>query len=139
MDSMGAIILTNDAELANRLTHPRYEVPKTYVVKVKGRISGESIEKLKKGLWLSQGKTRRAAVKVLKRSSVESTLEITIRQGLNRQIRRMLAKVGHKVVWLRRTQIGSVNIKGLGSGKFRKLSKGEVTSLRRASARQKSS
>lgn len=131
IDSTGAIVLTNDTELANKLTHPRYEVPKTYVVRVKDRIAGGSIEKLKKGVWLAEGKTKRALVKVLKRGRADSTLEITIRQGLNRQVRRMLAKVGHKVVSLKRTHIGRLNLRGLGAGRFRKLSKAEVAYLRR--------
>lgn len=135
IDSTGAIILTNDTGLANKLTHPRYEVPKTYVVKVKGRVSGEAIEILKKGVWLAEGKTRPASVKALKRSAVESMLEITIRQGLNRQVRRMLAKVGHKVVALKRTRISKLNVRGLGVGKFRKLTKAEVAYLTKATSK----
>lgn len=132
IDSTGAIILTNDTELVNRLTHPRYELPKTYVVKVKGRVSGEAVESLKKGVWLAEGKTRKASVKVLKRSGGESMLKITICQGLNRQIRRMTAKVGYKVVSLKRTQIGKLNLRGLGVGKFRELTKAEVVYLIKA-------
>ena len=135
IDSTGAIVLTNDNELANKLTHPRYEVPKTYVVKVKGRVSGQSIEILKRGVWLAEGKTRPALVKALKRSAVESMLEITIRQGLNRQVRRMLAKVGHKVVALKRTRISKLNVRGLGVGKFRKLTRPEVAYLTKATSK----
>ncbi len=89
IDTSGIIILTNDSILANRLTHPRFGLAKTYVVRVKGQIAGEAVEKLKKGVWLAEGKTARASVKILKRSHKESLIEITIRQGLNRQIRRM--------------------------------------------------
>ena len=128
-DTTGAIIITNDSELANRLTHPKYELAKTYEVKVKGRIEGEAIEKIKKGVWLSEGKTGRAAVKVLKRSNRESLLEITISQGLNRQVRRSLAKVGFKVKALRRTKIGDITIKRLAVGAYKKLSKKIVESL----------
>jgi 23S rRNA pseudouridine2605 synthase len=80
-DSTGLIILTNDSKLTNRLTHPRYELPKTYVATVKGEIQGQSVEKLKKGVWLTEGKTAKAAVKILKRNHKESLIEITIRQG----------------------------------------------------------
>ncbi|MHC4740166.1 MAG: pseudouridine synthase, partial [Planctomycetota bacterium] len=131
IDTTGLIILTNDSELANRLTHPRYEIAKTYVAKVKGQISGETVEKIKKGVWLSEGRTGRAKVKILKRSVKESLLEVTIRQGLNRQVRRMLARVGVRVKSLKRTRIGKITERGLGVGKFRMLSKKEVENLRK--------
>jgi len=132
-DSTGIIILTNDSELANRLTHPKYRVPKTYLATVKGQISGETVEKLKKGVWLAEGKTSGASVKILKRSHKESLIEVAIRQGLNRQVRRMLAKVGLAVISLKRTQIGKLNARGLGLGKFRGLTKAEVAYLKKAS------
>ena len=132
-DSTGIIILTNDSELANILTHPRYRIPKTYVARVKGQIGGEAVEKLKKGVWLAEGKTERASVTILKRSYKESLIEITIRQGLNRQIRRMLTKVDLAVKSLKRTQIGKLNARGLGHGKFRALTKAEVAYLKKAS------
>jgi 23S rRNA pseudouridine2605 synthase len=131
VDSTGLIILTNDSELANKLTHPRYGVAKTYIVGVKERADGETVEKLKKGIWLAEGKTSRASVKVLKRSYKESLLEITIREGLNRQIRRMMAKVGLSVKTLKRTKIGRLDARGLGVGKFRTLSKAEVAYLKK--------
>ena len=107
-DTTGLIILTNDSELANRLTHPRYGIAKTYVVRVKGEITAEQIEKLKRGIWLAEGKTGRASVKILKRGHKESSIEITISQGLNRQVRRMFAKVGLSVKTLTRTRIGEL-------------------------------
>jgi 23S rRNA pseudouridine2605 synthase len=137
-DSTGIIVLTNDSELANRLTHPRYQQSKTYVASVKGRISGGAIEKLKKGIWLAEGKTGRASVKILKRSYKESVLEITIRQGLNRQVRRMLAKVNLPVKSLKRTRIGKLTARGLGVGKFRSLTKAEVDYLKRSTGRSSS-
>ena len=131
VDTTGIIVLTNDSELANRLTHPRYGLAKTYVVRVKGQIAGETAEKLKKGIWLTEGKTGRASAKILKRSYKESLIEITIRQGLNRQIRRMLAKVGLPVKSLKRTRIGKLTARGLGIGKFRTLTKAEVAYLKK--------
>lgn len=131
-DTTGLIILTNDTELTNLLTHPRYKVPKTYVVRVTGRIDGKIVEKLKKGVWLAEGKTGKAGVQVLKSGHRESLIEITIRQGLNRQIRRMLTRVGMPVKSLKRTRIGGLGLEALGVGKYRSLSKSEVASLKRA-------
>ncbi|MGA1980818.1 MAG: pseudouridine synthase, partial [Sedimentisphaerales bacterium] len=106
IESTGLIILTNDSEMANKLTHPRYGLAKTYIVGVKGEVGGEQIEKLKRGVWLAEGKTGKAAIKVLKRSHKESLAEVTIQEGLNREIRRMFAKVGLPVKSLTRTRIG---------------------------------
>jgi len=133
-DTTGLIILTNDSKMVNRLTHPKYEVAKTYVVRVKGEITPKQIEKLKRGIWLAQGKTGRASVKILKRGHKESLVEVTIRQGLNRQVRRMLAKVGLPVKSLTRTRIGKLTARGLGVGNFRTLTKAEVTYLNKAAA-----
>jgi 23S rRNA pseudouridine2605 synthase len=130
-DTTGLIILTNDSELSNMLTHPRYELAKTYVVRVKGEIKPEQIEKLKKGVWFAEGKTGRASVKILKRGHKESLVEVTIRQGLNRQVRRMLAKVGLPVKSLTRTRIGKLTARGLGVGKFRALTSAEVSYLKK--------
>jgi pseudouridine synthase len=130
-DTTGIIILTNDSELTNKLTHPRYELPKTYIVEIKGRIDAEQTEKLKKGIWLAEGKTGRSSVKILKRGIRESLIEITVRQGLNRQIRRMFARVGLPVKSLKRTRIGKIDSKGLGVGRFRTLTKTEIASLKK--------
>jgi len=130
VDTTGLIILTNDTELANRLTHPRYGLAKTYVARLKGRITGEAVEKLKRGVWLAEGKTQRASLKVLRRGPKESLVEITIRQGLNRQVRRMFARVGFPVKALKRTRIGKISERGLGVGKFRALTAAEVKYLK---------
>ena len=130
-ETTGIIILTNDSDLANRLSHPRYELPKTYVVGIRGQITGEQVEKLKGGIWLAEGKTGRASVRILKRGHSESLIEVTIRQGLNRQVRRMLARVGLPVKTLRRTRIGKLDGRGLGVGKSRPLTKAEVAFLKK--------
>jgi 23S rRNA pseudouridine2605 synthase len=130
-DTTGLILLTNDAELTNRLTHPRYKIMKTYVARVSGRIGAEAVEKLRRGVWLAEGRTAEARVKVLKSGRNESLLEITISQGLNRQVRRMLAKVGLALQSLQRTRIGPLKLRGLGVGKYRALSPAEVTTLKR--------
>ncbi len=131
-DTTGLIILTNDADLTNLLTHPKYKVSKTYVAKVAGFVDSQAVEKLRKGVWLAEGKTGRAMVKVLRRGHQDSLVEITISQGLNRQVRRMLAKVGLRVQSLKRTRIDGLGIEGLGVGRYRPLSKGEVAALKRA-------
>ncbi len=134
-ETTGIIILTNDSELANRLTHPRYELPKTYVVGIRGQISGQQVEKLKKGIWLAEGKTGRTSVKILTRGHTESLIEVTIWQGLNRQVRRMLAKVGLPVKTLTRTRIGKIDAHGLGVGKSRPLTRAEVAYLEKTTQR----
>ncbi|MCK5001010.1 MAG: rRNA pseudouridine synthase [Anaerohalosphaera sp.] len=128
-DTTGAIILTNDSELTNRLTHPSYELPKTYEVTIDGSIDGEAIEKMKKGTWLAEGRTGRAAVKVLHRSHTSSTIQVVIRQGLNRQIRRIVARVGFKVRSLKRTKIGNVDVKGMRLGQCKRLTHSQVAYL----------
>lgn len=131
-DTTGAIILTNDSELINRLTHPRYELPKTYQVTLRGRMESEDIEKIKKGVWLSEGKTERAAVRVMRRSNEDTLLEISIRQGLNRQVRRTFAHLGYKVKALKRTQIGNIVLKGLAVGAYQRLTGSQIDYLKKA-------
>jgi len=131
-DTTGAIILTNDSELTNRLTHPRYELPKTYQATIHGKMEGEDIEKIKKGVWLSEGKTERAGVKVLRKTSDETLLEITIRQGLNRQVRRTFAHLGFKVKALKRTQIGNIVLKGIAIGGYKPLTGAQISYLKKA-------
>lgn len=131
IDTTGLIILTNDNELANKLTHPRYEVAKTYVAAVEGRADTGVAAKLKKGVWLAEGRTSPAVVKVLHQGPRESLIEITIHEGLNRQVRRMLANVDLPVKSLKRTQIGKISSKGLGVGKFRPLGHAEVAYLKK--------
>jgi 23S rRNA pseudouridine2605 synthase len=134
-DTTGLIILTNDPQLTNLLTHPKYKVPKTYVAKVAGRVDSKAVEKLRKGMWLAEGRTGQAAVKVLRSGRNDSLVEITIQQGLNRQVRRMLGKVGLPVQSLKRTRINGLKIEGLGVGRSRPLSKAEVAALRRAATK----
>ena len=133
-DTTGIIILTNDSELSNKLTHPRYELAKTYIATIKGPIISEQVEKLKKGVWLAEGKTGKASIKIIRRSHRESLIEISIRQGLNRQVRRTLARIGLPVKALKRTKIGKIEDKGVGIGKFRKLTKAEILYLKKVTS-----
>jgi len=137
-DSTGLVLLTNDGELTNRLTHPRHGVAKTYVAEVDGRIGREDIEKLKSGVWLSGGKTASARIKILRRGSNRTLLEIRLAEGRNRQIRRMLARMGHKVRKLKRTAIGPITAHGLKVGSSRPLRSVEVVALRRLAGRRNS-
>jgi len=130
-DSQGLLILTNDGELTNRLTHPRYGVIKTYVAQIINRINGADIERMKKGIYLDQGWAKCERVKVLQRSPRQSLLEISLREGQNRQIRRMLARLGFSIRQLTRVRIGKLTLRGLGPGRFRPLTEAEVRSLQK--------
>ena len=125
-ESEGLLLLTNDGELTNRLTHPRFKVPKTYRVDVLGRIEGEDVDKLRRGVWLDGRRTSPAKVRIVKRSRLKSLLEVTITEGLNREVRRMLARVGLKVKRLKRISIGRLILRGVGKGKFRPLTPSEL-------------
>jgi len=130
-DSDGLLLMTNDGELTERLTHPRYGIEKTYRVEVKGRIDPEHLAKLRKGVWLSEGRTQGARVKVRHASRDLTVLEIGIREGRNRQVRRMLVRLGYKVKRLTRLRIGPLTLRGLGVGRYRPLTPKEVDSLKR--------
>jgi 23S rRNA pseudouridine2605 synthase len=124
-DSTGLILLTNDGELANRLTHPRYGVPKTYRAKLRRRIGDREIERLGRGVTLDDGPTAPAEV----RRIAPDELEITIREGRNRQVRRMVRKVGNDVLELRRVGFASLELGDLAIGSARQLSRSEVRRL----------
>lgn len=128
-DSRGLVLLTNDGDLAEHLAHPRYEVPKTYEAEVEGRVTPVDVRKLVSGVWLSEGKTSPAKMRILKSSGSRSLIEITLREGRNREVRRMLAKLHHSVRTLTRTRIGPLVLRGLGPGRFRELTAKEVTDL----------
>jgi len=130
-DSRGLLLMTNDGEFANRLAHPRYEVPKTYVATVAGELTRDDIGRLIRGVWLAEGRTRRAEVRLLKRGHARSIVEVTLREGRNRQIRRVLAKLGHNVRELVRSRVGRISLRGLRVGGSRRLTQEEVEYLRK--------
>ncbi|MCO5169663.1 MAG: rRNA pseudouridine synthase [Planctomycetes bacterium] len=130
-ESRGAVILTNDGSFTNLLTHPRYGVEKTYLVRVRGEVDDNAVEKLRHGIWLAEGRTLPARVWVMKRRSGETELGLGISEGKNRQVRRMLAKLDYKVLALTRTRIGPLTLRGLGDGAHRELTKDEVLSLKK--------
>jgi 23S rRNA pseudouridine2605 synthase len=130
-DTTGLILLTNDGELANQLTHPRYEVPKTYRAKVAAApVSERALRMLREGVELDDGRTLPARVRAVR----PDVLELTIREGRKRQVRRMCEAVGHRVVALRRVQFGPLVLGDLGVGSHRKLTAAEVERLRGAPA-----
>ncbi len=130
--SEGLIILTNDGELTNQLTHPRYGIAKTYRAKVVGFPTAETLEQLRKGVHLAEGMAQVASLTVRGRYPRGSDLEIVLTEGRNREIRRILAKVGHKVQQLRRTAIGPIRLGQLQPGEYRLMTFDEVRQLRRA-------
>ncbi|HSB51161.1 MAG TPA: pseudouridine synthase [Dissulfurispiraceae bacterium] len=134
-DSEGLLLLSNDGDFANALLHPSRKVPKTYHVKVKGKISQDSVERLRTGVRLEDGLTMPAELRLLRFSEVNSWLEITIREGRRRQIRRMLEKVGHPVLRLRRIAIDGLTLRGLKPGQLRYLTEDDLRLLMAASAR----
>lgn len=129
-DSEGLVMLTNDGELAHKLMHPRFGVEKTYLVLVAGSPTRDDLEQLRTGVYLAEGHVKAKNVKRLKRQGDAVWLRITLSEGKNREIRRMLARLKHKVLRLRRTAIGSVEIGTLSKGKSRRLSLGELETLK---------
>lgn len=129
-DSTGLLLLTNDGELAQKVTHPRYGLAKTYRVEVRGDVASDLPAKMKAGVYLSDGKASASDVKVAHSARDRSALMITLREGRNRQVRRMLARLGHPVKKLRRVQIGPISVRKLPLGASRRLTKSEIESLR---------
>ena len=125
----GLILLTNDGELFNRLVHPKSEIYKKYYIKVFGEVKKEEIEELKKGVLLEDGKTLPAKVSEIKYDKNKTSMYISIREGRNRQIRRMIEKFGYKVLMLRREKIGELSLGDLKEGKYRELTKEEIEYL----------
>lgn len=128
-DSEGLIFVTNDGEFADKLTHPRYMKSKTYKVLFEGELGIQEEETLAKGIMLSDGITAPAKVKVLFRSPERSEILLTIREGRNRQVRRMLDALGHRTLRLIRTAVGGVKLDGLRPGERRELKEEEIRSF----------
>lgn len=135
-DTEGLLILTNDGDLAARLTHPRHGVPRTYEARVAGLPGDEALDRLRRGIPLDGKRTRPAEAVLLNtgRHDRHGVLRITIREGRNRQVRRMLEAVGHPVQALRRIRIGPLADRRLRPGEWRDLSASEVAGLKRAAA-----
>jgi pseudouridine synthase len=130
LDTSGLLILTNDTAFAERMTNPGYKVPKTYRVKASKHLSDDDLEQLRRGVELRDGPTRPALVTRLRDSGGKTVFEITITEGRNRQVRRMVEAVGAKVVTLERTAIGAVLLGDLAAGTTRELTPAELAALR---------
>jgi pseudouridine synthase len=130
-DSMGLLLFTNDGEWAYRLTHPSYQVQRTYKADIEGRVTDAALNSLKKGVQLEDGSSGSSEIELIKRNDRRSTVRIVITQGRNRQVRRMFEAVGFRVVHLIRTGIGGIEIGDLKVGEFRHLSTGEVRELKK--------
>ncbi len=132
--SEGLLLVTNDGDLANGLTHPRYGVEKTYYVEVIGQPSGEELESLRRGVHLAEGVARVTSVKIRRKMKKTTALEMVLNEGRNREIRRLLARFGNKVVCLRRIAVGPLKLGNLPVGAHRSLAREEINSLRHAIA-----
>ncbi|MBA7716727.1 Ribosomal large subunit pseudouridine synthase B [subsurface metagenome] len=128
-DTEGLIIVTNDGSFTQRVAHPRYGVTKTYHAQVRGMVIAATCRELTTGVWLAGRRCCAARAKILKRRTAESTIEITMHEGRNREVRRMLAKTGHPVLRLKRIRIGSIKDASLLPGKARSLRKDEIEAL----------
>jgi len=129
-DSEGLLLLTNDGELAHRLAHPRFEVKKTYVVRVKGVPDKESLRHLEQGLPIEGRKTARARAELVSQKPGEGFLRIEIHEGRKREVRRMCEAIGHPVLELRRTEYAGLTLKHLKTGDWRLLTSAEVARLK---------
>lgn len=131
-DTSGVLLLTNDGEFTNLMTHPRYHIKKKYVAKLKGYLMREQVKELEQGIELEDGFTQPAQVKIKRQDKEKNTtlVEITISEGRNRQVRRMFEYFGHEVNKLTRIQFGPLDLKGLNAGEGRVLTPHEVKTLR---------
>jgi 23S rRNA pseudouridine2605 synthase len=131
-DTEGLLLLTNDGELSQRLLHPRYHVPKTYLVKVQNVLDGAQIRMLERGVRLSDGMTGPAHIRKVRRTEENSWIELTIYEGRTHQVKRMLEAVGHRVLKLKRLRFGPLHLGDLAKGRYRFLSDREIHALKAA-------
>ncbi len=129
IESEGLIILTNDGELANRLTHPKFHIPKIYEVRIVGRVSEKQLERLNRGIVIEEGKKAEAEVTKIANENNATLLKFVLHQGYNHQIRKMTSRVGLEIIMLRRVAIGEIKLGDLKKGESRALTPAEVASL----------
>jgi len=130
-DAEGALLFTNDGELANKLIHPKYHIPKKYLVKVSDAPDQKDISKLKKGVYLEDGRTLPAEAKFIKSTKTNSWIELTVYEGKNRLVKRMCFAIGHSVLKLQRTEFAGIKLGSLKPGDFRTLTMDEVERLKK--------
>ena len=129
-DSEGLLILTTDGELAQHLTHPSNEVPKTYLVKVEGRLTEADLNPIRSGIELDGVLTKKCRAHIVETNKEYTKVEMVLREGKNREIRRMFEAIGREVMLLKRTKVGELSLRGLARGEFRKLTPEEVEYLK---------
>ena len=130
-DTEGLLLMTTDGDLANRLMHPRNEIPKTYVARIEGEISEAELNKLRSGVELDGVKTKKCKVRLVGFEENMSRVEVVITEGRNRQVRRMFETINRDVVFLKRTAIGEIKLGGLYRGNFRELKESETEYLKK--------
>ncbi len=128
-DTQGLLLLTNDGELAHRLTHPRFEVRRVYLAEVRGAVSAGAIRTLTAGVRLEDGLARAVSARIIRRGKARTQVELVLTEGRKREVRRMLEAVGFPVISLVRTRFGPVDVKGLKAGATRVLTPQEVGEL----------
>jgi 23S rRNA pseudouridine2605 synthase len=131
----GLLLLTNDGDFAHLITHPSHELPKTYLAKIKGMLDDKTAHELEKGVFLEDGKTAPSKVKKVRKEETNSWVEITIREGRKRQVRRMFDRVGRSVIRLKRIRTGNLSLGDLPEGQYRYLTPAEVRALKETSAK----
>ena len=133
-DSSGLLLMMNDGELAYRLTHPRFKVPKAYLVKVKGEPDPSKLSRLEKGIYLDGKKTAPAKIAQVRSDPKKSLFKIEIYEGRKREVKRMFQAIGHKVLQLQRTNFGGLKLGSLKAGKWRYLTRKEIETLKKQAA-----
>ena len=128
-ESEGLIVVTNDGDLAQKLAHPKYRIYRTYHVHVAGVPNRPTLESLREGMYFAEGKFRVHSAKLLKKQGESSHLEIILTEGQNREVRRLLARIGHKVLRLKRVGFGPIRLERLKPGEFRELTRNELADL----------
>ncbi|MFZ5644139.1 MAG: pseudouridine synthase [Bacillota bacterium] len=136
-NSEGLLLLTNDGDFAQKVSHPGHKIPKTYRVRVKGIPTVRNLDILSSGVMLDDGMTAPAQVYIIDEKEGNALLEITISEGRNRQVRRMLEKIGHEVLRLKRTKIGALSLANLRAGETRHLKESEIKSLLKLASTEK--
>ncbi|MDP8212300.1 MAG: pseudouridine synthase [Candidatus Zapsychrus exili] len=130
-DTEGLLLLTNDGDSAYKLTHPKFNIDKTYFVNILGRLEVKSKRLLENGIFIDKSRTSKAKIRIIRLKNKDTELLLTIHEGKKRQVRRMFSKVGHKVVYLKRLSQGPLSLGNLRLGKFRLLTKQEIELIRK--------
>jgi len=133
-DAEGLLLLTNDGEVANLLTHPRFLIPRTYLVKVTGIPEDKKLVRLRRGVMLEDGKASVVSVHVIRQREKNSWIQVVVTEGRNRLVKRMFSAIGHSVLKLKRIQFGPIQLGNLSFGQFRYLTPDEMKKLRRLTA-----